>query len=93
MSRKCSVSTAIFALATVGAALHQGFDAASEHGEKLRVAGLLDSLGVEISELRRAGKQPASGDRQQRPELHEVVLHRRAGDGELEGAASLRAHW
>ena len=44
----------------------------------------LDRPGVVLGEAHRVGKQPGRGDRQQRPQLHQVVLHRRAGDRQLE---------
>ncbi len=68
----------------LGAALDQRLDPPPELGEQLGLAVFLDRAGVVVAEPRRAGEQPRRGDRQQRPQLHEVVLHGRSGDGQLE---------
>ena len=52
--------------------------------EQLGVARLLDGPRVVLAEPLGVREQPGRGDRQQRPQLHQVVLHRRAGDRDLE---------
>ena len=52
-------------------------------------ADLLDRARVVLLEPLRVREQPRRGDRQQRPQLHQVVLHRRAGDRHLERCGDL----
>ena len=54
-----------------------------------RVAAALDRSAVVLIELALRREQPGRGDREQAPQLAEVVLHRRAGDGELERRGQL----
>ena len=64
-------------------------DPAAQLREQLWPVAVLDRPGVEVAEPARVREQPGRGDRQQRPELHQVVLHRRAGDRELERRGQL----
>jgi len=67
----------------LGAAPHQGADPTPQRGELLGVALPLDGGPVDIGEPRRAGEQAGCDDREHRPQVHEAVLERRAGDGDL----------
>ena len=66
------------------AALDERLDPAPQAGEPLGVAAALDRPRVLLGEPLRIGEQPGRRDRQQRPQLHQVVLHRGAGDRQLE---------
>ena len=77
----------------LGPAHDQRLDAAAQLGQSSGSLRLLDRLRVVVGEPGRAREQAGRGDRQQRPQLHQVVLHRRAGDRELERRRHLRAHW
>ena len=66
-------------------ALDQRLDPAPQLIQQLAVTlRVLDRPGVVLPELLRMREQSRCGDRQQRPQLHQVVLHRRAGDRQLE---------
>ena len=58
-----------------------------------RVAVALDRPAVVLGEPVRMREQPGRGDGQQRPQVHQAVLQRRAGDGQLERRLIRRAHW
>ena len=73
----------------LGPPQHQRPDPASQPGQLLAVVAALDRPRVVLGEPGRAGEQPRRHDRQQRPQLHQVVLHRRAGDRELERRGQL----
>ncbi len=69
----------------LGAAAHERGDASPEGGEQLGGLAALDRLAVGLAEPLRVGVEAGSGDRQQRPQVHERVLERGAGDGDLGG--------
>ena len=71
------------------AALEQRLDPAPQACEPLAVAAALDRPRVLLGEPLRVGEQPGRGDRQQRPQLHQVVLHRRSRDRQLERRGQL----
>ena len=67
----------------LGAPPDERLDPPLELGQALAVALSFDRPGVVVAEPVRAGEQPGSRDRQQRPQLHQVVLQRRARDRDL----------
>ena len=67
----------------LGAPQHQRTDAPTQRREPLGIPAVLDRLGPQLLEQRRPRVQPGRHDRQQRPEVHQRVLERGAGDGEL----------
>ncbi len=69
----------------LGAAQHERPDPAPEPLEGLRVTEALDRVGDQLDEALRVGVQARRHDRQQRPQLHQPVLHGRAGQRDPEG--------
>lgn len=75
--------------ALLRAARHERLDPSPKLGEQLCVLAALDRRTVLLLEPARAGEQPRGSDRQQGPQLHQVVLHRRARDRQFEGRRQL----
>ena len=73
----------------LGAALDERLDPPAQAGELLAVAAALDRPRVLLGERLRVREQPGRGDRKQRPQLHQVVLHRRSGERQLERRGQL----
>jgi hypothetical protein len=67
----------------LGSAQDQWPDTAPELGQPFGIALPLDRLGVVLAEPVWAGEQPWRRDGQERPQLHQVVLQRRARDRDL----------
>ncbi len=68
-------------------AQHEGADASLQKLQPLGVLLLLDRPPIEIGEALFATQQARRGERGQRPQLAEIVLHGRAGDHKYEGRA------
>ena len=69
----------------LGASPHQGRDPSSQRVEPVRGPTALDGLSVHLGETSGVGVEPGGHDRQERPQIHQAVLDRGAGDGELGG--------
>ena len=67
----------------LGAPQHDRPDPPPQRVEALRRGAALDRPPEVLGKRGRPREQPRRDDRQQRPQLHEVVLHGRAGDGEF----------
>ena len=71
----------------LGASQQERPDPPAEALERLLVAFLLHRVGDQLLESRRVGVETRRHDREQRPQLHQPVLHRGAGQGEPEVGA------
>ena len=71
----------------LGAPQHERADAAAQQVEQLGPLAGLDGLAVVLREDVGTGVEAGGREREQRPEVHEGVLERRAGDGNGERCA------
>ena len=76
----------------LGAAQHERAHAAAQGRHPLGVLPGLDGGHVGLAEPAVAREQARHDDAQQRPQVAEGVLHRRAGDGQPEGGAQVAGH-
>lgn len=76
----------------LGAALDQGLDPSPQAREALAVGLAFDRARVLLGEMLRVGKEPRCSDREQRPELGQVVLIGVPVRASLNGAGSSRTH-
>ncbi len=68
----------------LGAPQHDRLEPPAQDPQPLGIGAVLDRYREVLAELLRAAVQAGRDERDQRPQLHHVVLHRRTGDGELE---------
>src|ERR687889_2780779 len=73
----------------LGPPFDQWLDPSPQPGQQLGVGLFLDGAGVVLAEPGRTREQARRRDRQQRPQLHEVVLHGGTGDRQLERSRQL----